>query len=110
MYPQHFIVEGKYLGTAQRKLSIVHHEVQAPYSYAYFCPHCAELWARCPVEVPSGHAPFQVWSIPCRKHPIDSLRVPGSLFLEWDKTFNNCLPEGVLRWELDRHLDLYPQE
>lgn len=104
-YPQHFIIEGKHLGTALRSKAIVHAQMEIPYSYAYFCPCCAEVWARCPVECPEGHSPFQVWEVPCKKHFTDNLRIPGSLWLSWDKTYNDSFPEGMVKWELDRCLD-----
>ena len=109
MYTQHFIVEGKYLGQAVRGAVFVHADLAPPLSYAFACPVCAEVWARCPVELPDGsHRRFQFQSKACRKHFGHALEVPGALTLGWDASFTDAFPEGVLRWELQRHLDLYP--
>lgn len=105
---QHFIVEGKYLGSAERQMTSRHGPVQVPPSYAFFCPVCAEVWARCPVEVVEGQQEqFMVWTKACHKHFHHSMEVPGSLYLDWDKEFTESFPEGVLKAELLLHLDFY---
>lgn len=103
---QHFIIRGKYLGNAQRQMTSRHSPAQVPTSYAFFCPVCAEVWARCPVEVVEG-APehFMVWTKACSKHFVHRMEVPGSIYLDWDKDFTESFPEGVLREELLLHLD-----
>jgi hypothetical protein len=101
MPTQHFIIEGKHLGTAERTPRFVHAEVHNPVGYAFFCPCCGDVWARCPVE----DQPWTVWTKPCRKHSTSALDIPGSLWLSWDKEFSLALPQEVLRWELERHLD-----
>jgi hypothetical protein len=109
---QHFIVEGKHLGTGPRKPERVHEQMQIPTSYAFFCPVCGDLWARCPVVNLDGTVqPWMPWRIKCRKHPpVYSIEVPGSLFLTWDKGFNDAMPEVLERWEFDRLLDCFTEE
>jgi hypothetical protein len=111
-YQQHFFVEGRHLGTVERLPIAVHAEFCPPRSTAYFCPKCAEIWARCPVE---GHtAGLGKWSVEwavlslyCRKHSDIHWHVPGSLMNSLDGVFNSVLPEAVLRWELARHFEYY---
>ena len=105
MYTQSFFVEGQYLGAALRKPVHLHGEVQPPPSYAFFCPVCAEVWARAPVTLGPHTQEFMVWRLACRKHGRSRLTVAGSLFLPWDKSFNEALPDGAWFWELERHLD-----
>jgi hypothetical protein len=108
---QHFIIEGKYLGSTERDMVYVHSQKQVPTSYAFFCPKCAALWATCPVEVVPGQPEhFMVWTRACKRHFYHAQEVPGSLWMEWDKDFNAAFPPEVLRWELNRHLDLYKEK
>ena len=104
-YQQHFLIEGKHYGTALRGSVTVHAELQPPDSLAYFCPVCAEVWARCPVETGRGTIPFHVLTMPCRHHPTHGLAVPGSLWINWDGAYTDHFPENVVRWELERHLE-----
>lgn len=107
MTTQHFIIEGRYLGQATRGLLLVSGGAIIPPSYAFFCGRCAELWARCPVDEVPGQprCEWQVWRRPCRKCPPHSGEVPGSLILPWDSDFNHALPDDVVRWEFERHLE-----
>ena len=108
---QHFIIEGKYLGSSERGAVYIHAQKQTPTSYAFFCPVCAELWARCPTELTPGQPEhFMVWTRACRKHYHHAMEAPGSIWMEWDQDFNAAFPEGVLKWELDRHFELYNKE
>ena len=101
-FPQAFIVEWQYLGRAMRGFV----NAGFPHPFAFFCPHCGDLWARCPVETPAHTKVLWLsWSRPCRKCPPHSGEIPGSLILPWEPEFNSALPEEVLRWELNRHLD-----
>lgn len=103
---QHFFAEGKFLGTAERTLEHFHNEVTVPFGYAFFCPVCADVWARCPVVVGTVESKYMVQTISCRKHPAHhNMGVSGSLFLAWDKTFNNLLPDEAVQRELLVHLD-----
>lgn len=103
---QHFILEGRYCGSAPRQMTSRHGPAQVPPSYAFFCPVCAEVWARCPVEVVAGSPEkFMVWTKACRRHYHHSLEVPGSIHLDWDKEFTESFPLETVRWEFERHLD-----
>lgn len=109
---QHFFLAGgQFLGSADRKRELVERSsIRAPQSYAFFCPTCAEVWARCPVEREDGtHEPFRAISRGCKQHTQHGMEVGGSLWLTWDETFSNCLPEEVVRRELELHLALYPE-
>lgn len=110
-HTQYFIVEGKYLGQAPRKLVFIHAQLQEPNSYAFFCPICGEVWARCPIQRGSGEyrvaeptTHWQIFHVACKKHYMHAYSVPGGLTIDWDKEFSDALPEAALRWELVRHL------
>lgn len=106
MPTQHFIIEGKYLGSTERGARYVHGQKQTPTSYAFFCPVCAALWATCPLELTEGKPEhFMVWTVPCRKHYHHAFVVPGSIHLSWDNEFTESFPRELLKWELERHLD-----
>lgn len=104
---QHFIIEGKHLGTAHRSKVFVHAELQPPQAYAYFCPLCAEIWARCPVEGIGADPNWRVLTMYCRKHSHPLWQVSGSILTVWDEGFVAAFPEEVLRWELQRHFEHY---
>jgi hypothetical protein len=105
-YLQHFIVEGKYLGNAMRGRVFIYAEPVPPHSYAFFCPVCAEVWARCPVEIVATgkHREFTVSTHPCRKHTTHALAFPGSLW-NWDEDFTAAFPDAVIAWEFHQHLE-----
>lgn len=69
------------------------------YNTAYFCPMCGEIWARVAVE---GQKQWISWSVQCDKHhspywPI----IYGSMYLMWDRSFNDSMPEPALWREFD---------
>ena len=103
-YLQHFFIEGKHLGTADRSLITVRGQLQPPESIAFWCPHCAEVWARAMIE--EGNF-CDIRFIPCKKHPHRIYQVSGSLHTAMEPEFNECFPEEVLKWEFERHLDYY---
>ena len=102
---QHFIVEGKYLGQAMRTRIFIHGESQEPKQYAYFCPQCGEVWARCPIDNLRTQAWWFSIHLPCRKHRTSRFVVPGALSLAWEPEFAAVFPPGVVAWEFQRHLD-----
>lgn len=106
-FQQHFFIEGKHFGTAARSRVWVHGELQAPRSLAYFCPKCAEIWARCPVVGEWSNPDWAVLSMHCKKHNEPTWQVSGSLSINWDKEYVDAFPEAVLQWELQRHFDYY---
>lgn len=73
-------------------------EFAPPSGYAYFCSTCGRVWARVVVTA----RPFSVWSLTCEKCPRShSLEVAGSLFLSWERPFNDSLPREVLLREFE---------
>ncbi len=110
-YVQQFIVDGVWLGEAGRSSEVVNDQRQPPRSLGMVCPHCAEIWARCPVALPGGRAnPFQFWTVACRKCPTPTDRgrgIHGSLLLAWEAEFVESWPDAVWQRELQHHLSLY---
>jgi len=105
MFTRHFHVEGKYLGSREEGLQYIHGELHQPQHYAYFCPECGDTWARLPVDGVTTPNWWRIMGGNCRKHPGPSrFTVPGSLLLSWDEKFGENLPDGVIRWEFERHL------
>lgn len=104
---QSYIVEGKYLGEVTVPKEITHATIHHPFSTAYFCPHCAEIWARCPVQ---ENPEFHVLTVPCRKHPSRAFQIAGSLLVvNKVSLFPLYLPDALVRWEFDRHLEYWEQ-
>lgn len=102
---QHFIIEGRYLGSVERRFDLT--RGASPFSYAFFCQHCGEVFAKCPID----GRPWQYWSRTCRKCPGGgTLGNPGSLWLSWDSEFTSALPEPALKWEFQRLLDQFDKE
>lgn len=109
---QRFIVEGRYLGEGRRTFDKRGMVPSAPVSYAFFCPVCAEVWARCPVSLPDSekYQPFQVLTANCRKCRTNNVfKVPGELTCSWDHEFVEAFPQEVLQRELMLLLDLYQE-
>lgn len=108
IYKQHYIVAGKYLGSAPRKHDIIHGEHCRPLSNLYFCRQCGDVWAKCPVEDASGKvSQWLSFSTLCPKCAGSELEVPGSLYRAWDMRFCEALPESVLRWEVRQQFEHY---
>lgn len=108
---QHFIVQGKYLGSALRGKVWVQAERQSPRSMTFVCGVCGDAWAKCPVEKvgsPTELTQFIAMLRVCPKHSQSSYDVPGSLTLSWDGDFNDSFPEAVVQWEFQQHLALFP--
>lgn len=107
MFPQHFIIEGRHLGTAMRRSESREDGARVPLSLAFFCRVCGDLWAKCPVEASPGKPSAWIcYNVDCRKHQKPGgVAVPGSLHLSWDDEFSSSFPLEVVRWEFDRHLE-----
>lgn len=103
---QHFFLEGKYLGCSSRyPLSRTGASTQV-YSYAFLCPRCGELWARCPTSEPE--TPWHFIAKECRKHGRANVEAAGgSIWLSWEPEFLEAFTDAVLRWEFDRHLETW---
>lgn len=105
---QHYIIEGNHLGSAAIPLTQPTNIGFYPLrSLAYFCPYCADIWARFPIE-----GDTQEWAVlthPCRKHPSRPFAIAGSTYAPSSRIFPSPLPEPLLAWELQRHLDYFEQ-
>ena len=111
MYEQSIYIEDRFLGSFCRPANIIHAERQPPNSYAYFCPTCGEVWARCPTTDNNGESrPWQIQGGHCRLHPGPSqFTVAGSLLLAWETEYSALLLScpDIVRWEFERHMEYY---
>lgn len=82
-------------GHTDRHAITVHGDLQAPVGVAFFCPECSVIWACCPV---SGEPTYPLLR-PCEQHSRTFYDHGGSLWLSWDKPFNQALPPAILRRE-----------
>jgi hypothetical protein len=79
-------------------------EVMAiPWSRAYFCPTCGQIWARV-VTPPSL---FHVYVTPCENHPQSPFIVAGSIWDPLDRDFNEALPLSTITREFALHCAHY---
>lgn len=117
-YQQQFIIDGRLFPAVERQPSFCAGQEILPVSYAFFCPCCADVWARCPVTDSAGTvALFQPVTNHCRKHrPLDQRKhwlIPGSVWLEVyadDTEYLAAMPQELLQQELLLHADyLFPQ-
>lgn len=103
MQTQHFIIEGKYLGSAPRPDGRAH-------SHAFLCFECGKQWASCPAEPPGPSVTNWVFhSVRCRacgaKHTL-TVDTPGDIYQNWpDPGFTAAFPFAVLQWEFERRMD-----
>lgn len=116
MFEQHFYIANRFMGSVVRPHVVVHGERQPPYSYAYFCSVCGDVWAKCPVSEESGEghltSVYQIQGGCCPAHASESpFVVPGSLMLSWEPEYNALLLScpDVAKWELECHLDFIEQ-
>lgn len=111
-FTRHYFVDQQYLGTSAAEVQFVHGEVTAPLGHVFFCPICSEAWGRCIVD----GQPSLVRHRFCERHVpgervgnnsmghVHSFEVPGSLWLDEDRTYNEHLPPAVVFRELCLHL------
>lgn len=106
LYSQHLYLDKRDLGSSPRDTIFVHGEAQPPHSSAFFCPVCADVWARAAVLRSDGQMMRAVvWTRPCHKHTGDGYGISGSLLLPWDRGFNEALPLAALQREVVLHCD-----
>jgi len=112
-YQQQFIIDGEWLGSAARASEVINDQTQPPRSIGFVCPHCAEIWARCPVALPGGAPhPFQFITHACRKCPTPSSHgrgIYGSIVTSWNEEFTEAFPDAVWQREFLHHLSLYKE-
>lgn len=102
MTPQHFFVLGKYLGSRQvppfMRASM---GTRVTYSCCWYCPKCADIWARLIVE---GADYAQCWTENCPKH--GGGRIDRECRFEWwPCALEADWPEEALRYVLVRELE-----
>lgn len=109
MYTQTLFIGSSPCGPATpRRLHRVREELWAPPSYAWFCPVCADIWAR--AFVPGEE--FQVTVNPCIDHELKYWRtlVPGSLLLVFDPEFNLDLSLEAWAREFEVHVRYFERQ
>lgn len=93
-----FFVSGKNLG--ESPITPLWGE-PTPRSYAFFCPVCAEVWAKCPVlPTEATITPYMVWTRCCSSHFRHRGEIPGSVGLVWDPEYESNWPLALLHAEV----------
>lgn len=96
-----FFIQGEFLGTSLVEGEDRRGASRPPWSIAYFCPACGEVWARIHFE---GQR-FYTCTRLCDKHASEMrIEVPGSIWVPFEPAIMRELPEAVLRRELQTHL------
>jgi len=91
-----FFIEGKYYGTGSVGPEVNHGDIFPPLSFAFFCSHCGEVWARIAVE----GAEWQTYRAPCSRHPFPWFMPAGSIILPWVEDLHIEFPIEVLKREI----------
>ena len=74
-------------------------------SYAMFCPHCGEIWARLVMHNSRGEqCYFEVQRVSCERHP-DWWNVPGSMLVGHLEHLLADLPPDAVKREFAIHLN-----
>ena len=104
-HTQVWFIGGKLVATGECGPERVHDQFHAPYSLAYFCPTCGEVWAR---RCITPATQWFVYTIPCEKcnqRLPYQLFLPGSVYPDYsDESFLNNLPFAVLKHEAELRL------
>lgn len=106
-YPIEYFIDGQYLGQGRRSWEFFHNQPIPPESKAFFCEHCGEVWAR--VVSTEGTKHFAVYSMGCAKcrNPYRFMNPPGSIWMDWDKDWQDAMPKAVLQRELRLHCEFW---
>ena len=99
MFKQLLFIDGKCYGELSRKHELVGGTLQKPYSLAFYCRTCGDLWCR--ARVLGDKTQWMAYAVACRKHPEWSFQPGGTIYLPWLTDFCEALTEGALRRELD---------
>lgn len=103
MATQTWIIEGEMYPPESIGLEHIHAQPSRPFSIAYFCPYCGEIWAR--RVVVGGDPQWSLWHRPCSKHPHEISRgLSGSVWLGFHTDSDRNLPKAVLRREALLHI------
>ena len=107
LYPVRFEVEETPMGTGMSPSVLCHNEIQAPNSYAFFCPNCGRVWAK----ADAGNGQASTWVVqthPCDLEPTTNyFQVPGSIWLPLRPEYIQSLSRQVLEREFQLHLNHY---
>lgn len=107
MTTQTWWVDGRILGSAPAGLERTHNQLHPPVSYAWFCPHCGEIWAR---RIISPSRRWFAWTgccVKCEAVNNNSLRMPGSIWLPSDPEYLANLPHFMYRYEAETALKFW---
>jgi len=75
IFTTHFVLGSKLLATCKWPHQYSHEQEHQPYSVAYFCPQCGEIWARIICS-----SQWSLLSRPCRKHTTSLSILAGGVF------------------------------
>jgi hypothetical protein len=113
-FTRHFFIDGRFVASGPAGYREAEGKQHPPHSYSFVCGHCGEQWLKSPVALGEGKP--LLWNcltLNCRrcndKYP-SRWRVPGSLWLSFDKSFTESFPEAVLRRELELHWKAYDED
>ena len=103
-FTQTWMIDGKLVCQAPIGLEYIHAQAHPPYSYAYFCPQCGELWAR---RIISPATRWVTLTHECIRHEAPRYCEPGgSIWKNLDTDFLKHLPKEILRREALLRLEL----
>lgn len=93
---QLFFLHGELIHEQPARRHHIHAELAYPTGKAFFCPLCSEVWAVSAVETRETYTQHVL----CERHEATPTRpVPGSLWLPWDRDWNESLPQQLLERE-----------
>jgi hypothetical protein len=108
-----FFVGDTSLGKSQIDSEYRDASIHLPWSVAYFCPVCGEIWARCRVTHEGSLRDYMVWTRKCANHSTPFFyEFPGSMWLDWDHKWQEAatMPLLIREFELHaRHWEDYDQ-
>ena len=99
----HLEIEGDDYGTLEIEGDFRHGEWYAPTGWAYFCSCCGRVWGTVRI---SGQRVYP-WTITCAGCAKEghNLEVGGSVWLQWERSFNEALPRKALEREFELLLE-----
>jgi hypothetical protein len=105
MFTQTWVIEGESFGPFPISYERSHAELHRPFSIAWFCPFCGDIWARRIIAGEGKDSTWTLYHIPCSKHPHSLSRgLSGSVWLSYETDFLNHMPLPVIRREALLHL------
>lgn len=98
---QHFLVDGKYLGSCERQPMFWMGTLCKPASFVFVCPMCGDAWGKAMID----NCQVLVFTKACIKHKQSVFDIPGSMWMPLEPEFTNSLCGEVLQREFLLHLD-----